>query len=314
MAYCHVDDAFNADHHNNNLDTMARKVNDNKRKKNNDIYKNYRKDNTYSKSNGPDTMADSADNMYSLNESNGSSGKDGDGFYTRQGEFLTNNPFIIADKGTRIAELEIEKNIKGIHTDTYRGSDHSEAISLDTPSDGDSDSFSSDEKNSISTDEIKKEVIAKSKYTKNYCGKNQTEKRRTEKRDRCYDFDLISVDSLESLESGESLLEHAHKCYDCKKRLMDLIKKNQKKERKNKQYREPHMRAPGIEDPHNKEPGIILTKKMGHPTNEMVDIDVKPRRQKNTEESYDYMELKNILIVCMIGFMIIVLMDIIIRT
>lgn len=309
MAYCHVNDAFNADHLNNDLDVMARKVNDNKRLKNNDIYKSFRKNNAYLNSNGCDTLVDSpddpSDGLNGMNGSVGSVGRCVDGFYTRQGEYMNNNPLIMADKESRIKELKMEKNIKGIHDNTYRGVDHSEAISLDTPSDVDSDSFSSDEKNTISTDEIKNEVIAKSKYTKNYCGKNQMnvhlEKRHIGKRDKCYDFDLISVDSLESLESGESLLEHAHKCYDCKKKLMDLIKKNHKKEKKEK-------------NKHYREPNINLTKPPVHLNNRSVDMDVKPRRQKNMEVVYDYMELKNILIVCMIGFMIIVLMDIIIRT
>ena len=77
------------------------------------------------------------------------------------------------------------------------------------------------------TDEINKEVITKSKYTKRYEGH-----KKKEKRELCHDFDLNSVDSLESLESGESLLEHARKCPECKKKLMDLIKKYKKKREK----------------------------------------------------------------------------------
>jgi len=321
MTYCHVDDAFNANQNNNDdLDKMARKVNDNKRKQNNDLYKSYRTNDGYhisarneSKSNQKINSSESESIPNARND--GSDRRHIDGFYTMQGDYLNNNPLIIANKGTKIKDLEIEKQIQDIHQNIYTGIVQSDGISLDTPSDADSDSFSSDEKHTISTDEIKDEVIAKSKYTKNYCGKNLVLNHQgtkiIEKRDRCYDFDLNSVDSLESLESGESLLEHARKCYDCKKRLMDLINLNKKKEKKTYNNRKNSVKK---FDEKNKNNPFIPMKKMEHDNNELCDNELKIKKQKNmSEENYDYMELKNILIVCMIGFMIIILLDIIIR-
>ena len=92
----------------------------------------------------------------------------------------------------------------------------SDVISLDTPSECISDESSVISSISWESNEIDKEIKSKTKYNKN----------KKSKRHKCTDFDLKSIDSLESIDSGESLLRHIRFCLECKDKIMELIKKN----------------------------------------------------------------------------------------
>ena len=113
--------------------------------------------------------------------------------------------------------------------------DGSDGISLDTPSNDTtpsngathsngamptiSDSNSSESSFSSmtwDTKDIDKHIKTKSIFN---------DKKRSN-RHKCMDFDLSSVDSLESLDSGESLLRHIRFCKACKDKVMDLIRKH----------------------------------------------------------------------------------------
>lgn len=48
-------------------------------------------------------------------------------------------------------------------------------------------------------------------------------------RKTCHDFDINSVDSIESLDSGESLIKHIKYCIECKNKVYDLVKKHKTK-------------------------------------------------------------------------------------
>lgn len=156
--------------------------------------------------------------------------------------------------------------IKDIHHDDI-------SLSLDSSS-----SNSSDHKSSISsidTHEIDRHIKTKSKYNSN----------KISKRHKCIDFDLTSVDSIESLDSGESLLRHIRFCNECKNKVLILIK-------------------------NKKDIGIDHHNSKIHQYDTPVEIKMK----KNTDLfSFNIPELKEIIIVCLIGFLIIIFLDLILR-
>jgi hypothetical protein len=126
-------------------------------------------------------------------------------------------------------------------------------------------------KDSITLDDIYQELKINSKYDSNSKNKCKNNNR------KCIDYDLQSVDSLESLESGESLLEHINQCDRCKDHVVDLIRKNRNTNTNS----------------NNDNKNNTLTE-----SNNLT--------QKNNSQ---YMEIKEILTVCLIGFIVIIILD-----
>lgn len=193
-------------------------------------------------------------------------------FYSAHGDY--NEVYKPEQKGTLIKQLkQIDKN-------------DDISLSLDNSSIGtkigciDDSSFDSSDKssnNSLDTHEIDKHIKTKSKFKAN----------KKSKRHKCIDFDLMSIDSIESLESGESLLHHIRFCNECKMKVLSLIKN-----KKNDKFNENQLSLYNVS---NTSP---------------IEINV----EKQTDFfSFNVPELKEILIVCLIGFLIIIILDLIMR-
>lgn len=149
-------------------------------------------------------------------------------------------------------------------------------MSLDTPSECISDDASSFSSLSWETKEIDKEIKTKTKF----------DNKKKSKRHKCTDFDLKSVESLESIDSGESLLRHIRFCLECKDKIMTLIKKNNTDENK-----------------------LDKTNKCLSNINYL-----DKQKQKNIDNETSFIpELKEIFIVFLIGFLVIIILDLFMR-
>lgn len=204
-------------------------------------------------------------------------------------------------------------------------SDASSADSVDSADSADSadSSFSSISSLTLNTREIDKEVKTKSKF--------DTKKR--SKRHKCMDFDLDSVESLESLDSGESLLRHIRFCSSCKDKLMTLIKKQRlsshannhknalekfKKGDKSKCLQH-ILNSPELSDAssdtqaNDSEEEQIIVKK------DKKNVTFCSENTKNTnninkdDQKYVIPELKEIVTICLIGFLVIMILDLMIN-
>ena len=110
------------------------------------------------------------------------------------------------------------------------------------------------------------------------------------------DFDIDSVDSLESLDSGESLLRHIRFCKECKDKVMGLIRKH-------------------------KTDSIKLVKndkkssKCAHILNSVEDSlpDNTEKISQDNQQSIRFPEIKEIVTVCLIGFLVIIILDLMMR-
>jgi hypothetical protein len=151
-------------------------------------------------------------------------------------------------------------------------------------SDDISDNLSDDMSDNISNNNsgyiynIEDEVKKKSNYRSNYKDINR-------KKTTCLDFDLESVDSIESLDSGESLLNHIRYCPKCKKKVIELIK-NHKEDIVNKNRKTKYK-----QDNYDNNNNIII--------NENSDSTEQNKRN----------ELKEIGLVFLIGFLVIFFLD-----
>ena len=178
-SYCDVDNAYidNSITSNEDLEKMARRINSDKMKKTKDVYDQYKKN--------ADMLERGSRVMKEHNMNDCSIYPQSDiGFYSAQGKY------------------------SGSLTTDISKSD----ISIDTPSSDDLSSL-----DSLDTNNINRQVRLKSKYTNIH---------KKTKRRKCLDFDLKSIDSLESLDSGESLLKHIKSCTECKSQVVNLIKKH----------------------------------------------------------------------------------------
>jgi hypothetical protein len=285
------------------LEKIARQINNDKRTKTKDVYRQYR-NNTKCDSNNSIIVSphhQSSDiNMTCFSNNNGSSG-----FYSAQGDYLENKYQPNNTSGTLIHDINNNNKISIKH----RKSKYDD-ISLDTPSlncDSDSSTSSSDSLNSSLTwniKEIDKQIKSKSKF--------DTKKR--SKRHKCIEFDLNSVDSLESLDSGESLLRHIRFCTECKDKVIDLIRKN-----KSNQKNTPDNKL--INEIKNLDLNHKIIENMDNYTDENHYISKpKPLHEKSKIchspqklESF-IPEIKEIITVCLIGFLIIMILDLIMRS
>lgn len=159
-------------------------------------------------------------------------------------------------------------------------------LSIDTPSENSSisseSSLSAFSTMTFDTNEIDKLIKTKSKFGSG------------DKHDRhiCKDFDLNSVDSLESLDSGESLLKHIRNCQNCRKKVTELIKKHTNNKR--------NISCIDTDTNITKETDI---------KNNITEKNL----QKQKTSYFQLPELKEIITICMIGFLIIILLDLLIK-
>ena len=287
-SYCNVNDAYSSINKNEvSLDHMARQINNNKKKNRTDIYNQFRNSSDQAQKsinafNNLQLLQNDKDIMINLNNRNEG------GFYSAQGEYA---PYTPKNKsGTIIKKNQIHEN----------GSNMS--LSIDTPSYNSNNSIDNSMDNSmdnsryslstINTEEIDEHVKTKSKF-------NKRSKFNKIKRHHCIDFDIDSADSLESLDSGESLLKHIKSCQKCKEKVIDLINKHK-----------------------NSKKCISLS---------LLDndiVDATPNLQKiskqqtsknnlfNDSGSFLWLwspEIKEIVTVCLFGFLIIIMLDLLMR-
>lgn len=151
-----------------------------------------------------------------------------------------------------------------------------EVISLDTPSESVTDNDSSFSSLSWETTnkDIDNTIREKTKYNP----------KKVSKRYKCTDFDLKSVDSLESIDSGESLLRHIRYCLECKDKIMTLIKKNKLDEQR-----------------HDKTNNNRCLSSIDN---------INKQKDVNSEKEHSYIpEIKEIVAIFLVGFLVIVILD-----
>jgi hypothetical protein len=210
------------------------------------------------------------------------------------------------DKIDGINEIDGINGIDGINEvngmDNSLFSDSESSITISSGDGGYGALFDMSKNNPISKtketmhlDDIYKELRQKSKYSPK---SNKQKGLRFQKFDKkndlkylsqkkCIDYDLQSIDSIESLGSGESLLEHINDCEKCRDRVIDLIRKSK------------------ITSYPKSENGVTID-------NECYDQCNNNDQIKSNEHSDSYssiLEFKEILTVCLIGFLIIIILD-----
>ena len=143
---------------------------------------------------------------------------DTSGFFSAQGDY---EPTVMqSSKQLDNIYMPVSKNSDKFSKNTDKFSKNTDKFSTDKSS------LSSLSSVSYNTNELDKIIKTKSKFS----DKKSSDKFNYNK--KCIDFDLHSVDSLESLESGESLLGHIRKCKDCKHKVSELVRTHKKKENK----------------------------------------------------------------------------------
>jgi hypothetical protein len=265
-----------------------------------------------------DSHADSESNLDSNLESNLDSNLDSDSRYDLKYDskndsknYLRKN---LRKKSRKKPSMGFNKKyISGLKSD----------IILDSPTNYDSmDSISSDISDSsdiseslltYNTKDIDKHIKSKSKFNNK---KHST-------RHTCIDFDLNSIDSLESLDSGESLLRHIRFCTECKDKVMGLIRKH-KSSVKNKSSAvlniDKNKKCEHIidiiesETQHNTpraEKKIIVSDNTNNNTNNNSNNNTN---NNSYISSFRFPELKEIIIVCLLGFLIIIILDLVMKS
>ncbi len=317
-SYCNIN-RFQTDPMENNLDTLARQINDNKKKNSRDIYNEYRKNAT----NAHNGILAFNNFQQSQNDKETHINPiiDNSGFYSAQGDYSEYKPNSMS--GTLIKDICIDKRNNDIHKSKnilpninimptlpkntnlqfHDDSTLSVGMTIETPSapaNSSMDESSSDSESllsSITEDEIEDQLKTKSKYS------NSNNKKKN-KRHKCIDFDLNSVDSLESLESGESLINHIRFCPKCKTKVMDLIKKHKSDTLKMKKLTQTRIK-PQIHYPEN----FIVQNDVSE--NEKSKNDINENFKSFTNEYYP--EFKEIITICLIGFLVIIILDLMMR-
>lgn len=280
-SYCSINDAYlnkGMLSNNDDLDRLAREVNNSKKNKSRDIYHQYRKS-----SNTLHKGIEAFNNLQNSQIDKGTKVKSDNGFYSAQGEYSSYEPK--NHNGSLIKEICGKSERTG---KKFRFDSESDGISLDTPSDQSSDESSSFSSMTWDTKEMDKEIKTKSKFNN----------KKKSKRHKCMDFDLDSIDSLESLDSGESLLRHIRFCQDCKEKVMDLIRKH--KSDSVKKLRQKYKQK-CLEN--------ISSKEKEREEQEKKEL----MSTSDTDNSNQMPELKEIITVCLIGFLVVIVLDLVMR-
>ena len=357
-SFCHFNDTYinkNILSNNTDLDKLAREVNNNKKMRSRDIYNKYR--------NTQNSLENGIAAYNSLHDAKMDKGTKispvMDGFFSAQGDYsdLTQQKYDPKDNsGTLISDIynkkkasqkKLKKKSKKIIKSKPKFKEESEVdISLDSPScdedperdhalmmrmegqmyldNNSSDSNSSDDSSSFSsiswsTQEIDRQVKTKSKF----------KPKKKSKRHKCIDFDLRSVESLESLDSGESLLRHIRFCHECKDKVMELIRKHKsdklhklmKKKHKNKSshidFTESEVKDKVSKNKKSSNNDKNNKKSSNNDKNNKKSID--NTKVNNTEstglENIDSgnLQFKEIVTIFLIGFIVIILLDLVMK-
>jgi len=147
----------------------------------------------------------------------------------------------------------------------------------------------------ITLEDIYREIKLGSNYTQKA---DETARNvRKKKAKRCIDYDLQSIDSLSSLESGESLLEHINACSRCRDHVIDLIRKN----RQNKKSDLMERIVGGMNKTYDD------VKNTDIQDNNIKDNNIK--EDMDDTNNYGGFALKEILTICLIGFLVIIILD-----
>jgi hypothetical protein len=351
-AFCHVDDAYNLINKEDvDLDKLAREVNDQKKRKAQDIYRNYRADQS--------TLSRGVAAYNNLQRGGHDKGTDiphiTNGFFSAQGDYsdlttMYDNQYdnqndtglLITDiidkkkqEPKRRLRVKRKKNpktkndiLKDMVKHTYYNSvddmqgypEGRSDLEISSISDSMSElsdiSFLDDVSNDtlisrtytdshskplsklkpkkskkseqITLEDIYREIKLGSKYTQR--ADEVAKNARKKKHKRCIDYDIKSADSLGSLESGESLLEHINDCSRCRDHVVGLIRKS--RETKKSDLMGKIVESMGSRDI----------------TEGTVDNDHSDKLDISEEKDMGF-ELKEILTVCLIGFLVIIILD-----
>lgn len=325
------------------LEKMARRVNAGKKNNSNDIYNKYRKKSEPMIDTGIDTSigtstlntsnkvnnalynminVQSTDKGTAINppyflepvqydissstpakKNNSISPNKMNGFFSAQGDYTEFKKIGDDDRGNETINDNKNLNHKKYKTEHHLLSDDDSKIDnlynlsgsksddhhllIDTPSNSDDLELSSDSSDSsfsssltFTTKDIDNHVKSQSKF----------DNKKKSKRHKCIDFDLNSVDSLESLDSGESLLRHLRFCKECKDRVILLIKKSRAKKK-----------------------DFICIDNLENKSNTMRDQIIKTDRFTDHTVGLRFPEIKEIVTVCLIGFLIIIILDLLMK-
>jgi hypothetical protein len=225
------------------------------------------------------------------------------------------------------SNLELSPNLS--ISDSSLNSSNSDGSTNDSNSSSSSSSLSSSSSSfstmSFNTDRMDKLIKSKSKF----CTKKH--KKNKNKRHNCMEFDLNSVDSLESLDSSESLLEHTRHCASCKAKVKQLISKYKDNKsncltrncltnssdlldniNKSSQYCRNYnidssVDDSGWEEDSNDSDAKSPNKKLNKAPDNESD------KNKSTNMGFYVPELKEIITVCLVGFLIIIILDLLMR-
>lgn len=139
---------------------------------------------------------------------------------------------------------------------------------------------------------------------------NYKNNRSESKKTKCIDYDLQSVDSIESLKSGESLFNHINYCERCKDHVINLIRKsrNSKNSKNSKNDKNSKNLMRDVEDDLDTDINVSNNNIIVSKNNGLDNLD-NFNNLNNSGFSYYSLELKEILTVCLIGFIVIIILD-----
>ena len=286
------------------LDQMARQVNASKRAKSKDMYRDYRRNNN--KSDALHGLLFGQNQIESNTPEQSIDQSRAGGFYNAQGEYQARKEKK-DDSGTSLVDfVKNRENIKppsnhNVHTkqsvdpinesDPDLDSSSNSEVSLNTTNI--SDESSSDLSSIITNEDIPDAEIADQLMKRSKQKEKHTKKKKST-RHKCIDFDIDSVESIESLDSGESLLKHIKHCGKCKKKVVDLIRRGK-------------TQGLFVNDPASNKTISTAKPIQNNPAR------TEPDKTTSKSSAYLYPELKEILTVCLIGFLIIMVLDLVMR-
>jgi hypothetical protein len=147
----------------------------------------------------------------------------------------------------------------------------------------------------LSDEEIELELRSNSNYVSERSSDNTNVMHRN-----CVDYDIHSVDTLNSLTSGESLIEHIGYCETCRKKVIDLIQKNKIKKQKRKRKKREKYRKKNKDlvqlnyDDFVKENDKITINNDNNNSGNLVDM---------------FSQYKELILICLIGIILIFMLD-----
>ena len=265
-SFCHIQDAY-SDGHMNELDKMARAVN-NKRKKNiKHVFNDYKED--------EQKLKEGIKNLQGI---------PGFNFFSAQGDY---SKYKMKEyDGTLIKDIHKsnkQNKLDSITLDSPNSDqDSKDSLSIDNsmPSDdSDFSSYSSNSSNSSNSMTVDYSInLDTLKEIKN------KSKKRGRITDECMSCDSMSLDSFAS---EEDMIDHASKCSKCKKKILKILKNNKKRNLSNK-------------------------KTIMHDNNDVSNVNYI--NESKDKDSTPISSLKEFIIICGIGLLVIFMLDFVLRT